>query len=153
MSCFNSPISQYAIGPSTLSDLNNGKPYRDAQDRLLWRDKTCPARTQLIMSWKANSLLLLLLTLTIKGHQGKKLYLWDPAARAQVPWNLGIPKSCHPQHWAGAAHLFLLLLFPLCADSSVAGAFGQRPCLMEGVRLYNSPSTLRRNCEGWSQRG
>ncbi len=22
-----------------------GRPYRDAQDRLLWRDKTCPART------------------------------------------------------------------------------------------------------------
>jgi hypothetical protein len=22
-----------------------GKPYRDAQDRLLWKDKTCPART------------------------------------------------------------------------------------------------------------
>ncbi len=29
------------------------RPYRDAQDRLLWRDKTCPAHTQLIMSWKA----------------------------------------------------------------------------------------------------
>ena len=25
----------------------------DAQDRLLWRDKTCPARTKLLMSWKA----------------------------------------------------------------------------------------------------
>jgi len=23
-----------------------------AQDTLLWRDKTCPARTKLIMSWK-----------------------------------------------------------------------------------------------------
>jgi len=22
-----------------------GRPYRDAQDRLLWRDKTCPAHT------------------------------------------------------------------------------------------------------------
>ena len=22
-----------------------GRPYRDAQDRLLWKDKTCPART------------------------------------------------------------------------------------------------------------
>ncbi len=22
-----------------------GRPYRDAQDRQLWRDKTCPART------------------------------------------------------------------------------------------------------------
>jgi hypothetical protein len=29
------------------------RPYRYAQGRLLWRDKTCPARTQLIMSWKA----------------------------------------------------------------------------------------------------
>ena len=35
-------------------------PYRDAQNRLLWRDKTCTARTWLIMSWKANLLLLLL---------------------------------------------------------------------------------------------
>ena len=26
---------------------------RDAQDRLLWRDKTSPAPTYLIMSWKA----------------------------------------------------------------------------------------------------
>ena len=134
-----------------LSDFNNGKPYRDAQDRLLWGDKTCPPHTQLIMSWKANSLLLLLLTLTIKGHQGKKLYLRDPAARAQVPWNVGIPESCHPQHWAGAAHLFLLLLCPLCAGWSAAGACGQRPCLKEGVRLYNSPSTLRHICESLSQ--
>ena len=22
-----------------------GRPYRDAQDRLLWKDKTCPAHT------------------------------------------------------------------------------------------------------------
>ncbi len=29
------------------------RPFRDAQDRQLWRDKTCPARTKLIMSWKA----------------------------------------------------------------------------------------------------
>jgi len=31
-----------------LSDRQNcriSRPYRDAQDRLLWRDKTCPART------------------------------------------------------------------------------------------------------------
>jgi len=26
------------------------RPYRDAQNRLLWRDKTCPARAELIMS-------------------------------------------------------------------------------------------------------
>ena len=29
------------------------KPYKDAQNRLLWRDKTCLARTWLVMSWKA----------------------------------------------------------------------------------------------------
>ena len=32
----------------TLRDCQNcrvNKPYRDAQDKLLWRDKTCPART------------------------------------------------------------------------------------------------------------
>ena len=29
------------------------RPYRDAQDRLLWRDKSCRAHTQLIMSQKA----------------------------------------------------------------------------------------------------
>ena len=23
-----------------------GRPYRDAQDRLLWKDKTCPARVR-----------------------------------------------------------------------------------------------------------
>ena len=34
--------------------------YRDAQDRQLWQDKTCPARTLLIMSWKALLLLSLL---------------------------------------------------------------------------------------------
>ncbi len=31
-----------------LRDCQNcriGRPYRDAQDRLLWKDKTCPART------------------------------------------------------------------------------------------------------------
>ncbi len=31
-----------------LRDCQNcyiGRPFRDAQDRLLWRDKTCPART------------------------------------------------------------------------------------------------------------
>ena len=28
------------------------KHARDAQDKLLWTDKACPAHTQLIMSWK-----------------------------------------------------------------------------------------------------
>ena len=30
-----------------------GRPYRDAQDRQLWRDKTCPVHTWVIVSWKA----------------------------------------------------------------------------------------------------
>ena len=32
--------------------------HRDAQDRLLQKDKTCPARTRLMMSWNAVSLLI-----------------------------------------------------------------------------------------------
>ena len=40
-----------------------GRPYRNSQDRLLWKDKTCPAHTCLIVSWKAMLLLLLLLLL------------------------------------------------------------------------------------------
>ncbi len=33
-------------GEITAGSLNRiGRPYRDAQDRLLWKDKTCPART------------------------------------------------------------------------------------------------------------
>ncbi len=52
----------------TLHDFQTrriSEPYRDAQDRLLWKDKTCPARTWLIMSWKALLLLLLLSLLLI----------------------------------------------------------------------------------------
>ena len=33
-----------AIYPSTPNHRIN-RPYKDAQNRLLWRDKTCPART------------------------------------------------------------------------------------------------------------
>ncbi len=29
---------------------SHGRPYRDAPDRLFWREKTCPARTKLIQS-------------------------------------------------------------------------------------------------------
>ena len=36
-------------------------PYKNAQNRLIWRDKTCLACTQLIISWKAFLLLLSLL--------------------------------------------------------------------------------------------
>ena len=41
----------------------------DAQDRLLSRDKTCPARTYLIMSWKVNLTLLVLLWQGVKEAQ------------------------------------------------------------------------------------
>ena len=40
----------------TLRNCQNrriSRPYRDAQNRLLWRDKPCPTHTQLIMGWKA----------------------------------------------------------------------------------------------------
>ena len=36
------------------------RPYKDAQNRVLWRDKTCPARTLLNMTWSLIKLLLLL---------------------------------------------------------------------------------------------
>jgi len=39
------------------------RAWQVAQDRLLWRDKSCPAWTQLIMSWKAFLSLLVLLLL------------------------------------------------------------------------------------------
>ena len=45
----------------TVRDCHINKPYKDAQNRLLWKDKTCLACTQLIMSWKALLLILLLL--------------------------------------------------------------------------------------------
>jgi len=46
------------------------RAYRDAQDRLLWRGKTCPAHTQLIMSVKALILLLPLLVKCAHLHKG-----------------------------------------------------------------------------------
>ena len=56
-----------------LSFRQIGRLYRDAQGRLLWKDKTCPARTQLIMSWKALLLLLLYhLSDAAVGSEGKK---------------------------------------------------------------------------------
>ncbi len=36
---------------TTAAGLRRWRP----QDRLLWKYKTCPASTELIMSWKANS--------------------------------------------------------------------------------------------------
>ena len=32
---------------------HSNRPYRNARNLLLWKDMTCPARTYLIMSWKA----------------------------------------------------------------------------------------------------
>ncbi len=49
-------VTRSSFNDVALRDCENcriKRPYRDAQDRLLWRDKTCPARTKLIMSWKA----------------------------------------------------------------------------------------------------
>ena len=40
--------SRSSFNDDALRDCQNcriSRPYRDAQDRLLWRDKTCPART------------------------------------------------------------------------------------------------------------
>ncbi len=39
---------RFSFNDVALRDCQNcriSRPYRDAQDRLLWRDKTCPART------------------------------------------------------------------------------------------------------------
>ena len=38
---------------------------QDAQDKLLWRDKACPARTYLIMSWKLTILIILIVVLLL----------------------------------------------------------------------------------------
>ena len=48
------------------------KPFRDACKRLLWSDKTCFAHTQLIMSWKA-LILLIVLRLLSRGSLQKEL--------------------------------------------------------------------------------
>ena len=42
------------MGCADCQNCRIGGPYRDTQDRLLWRDKTRPARAKLINSWKAN---------------------------------------------------------------------------------------------------
>ncbi len=39
--------------------------YRDAQDRMFCKDKTCLAHIQLIMSWKAMLLLIIVITIII----------------------------------------------------------------------------------------
>ena len=49
--CPRSSFNDVAVHDCHLRRIN--KPYRDAQNRLLWRDKSCLARTMLIMSWKA----------------------------------------------------------------------------------------------------
>ncbi len=36
-------FNDVALQDCQTRDIN--RPYRDAQDRLLWKDKTCPART------------------------------------------------------------------------------------------------------------
>ena len=39
------------------------KHARDAQDKLLWTDKACPAHTQLIMSWKLIVIIIIIITM------------------------------------------------------------------------------------------
>ena len=42
-------------------DCRINRPYKDAQNRLLWRDKTCPARTYLI---ELESVLIIIIIIT-----------------------------------------------------------------------------------------
>ena len=37
-----------------------GRPYRDAQDRLLWKDKTCPARTYRLAHHELESVVIII---------------------------------------------------------------------------------------------
>ena len=55
--CPRSSFNDVAVRDCQLRRIT--KPYKDAQNRLLWRDKTCLTRTWLVMSWKALLLLLL----------------------------------------------------------------------------------------------
>ena len=60
--------NQLVLHAHYLHDCQNrriGRLYRNVQNRLLWKDKTCPTRTWLIMSWKAVLLLLLLIVLLL----------------------------------------------------------------------------------------
>ena len=41
------------------------KHARDAQDKLLWTDKACPAHTQLIMSWKLIVIIIIIINITM----------------------------------------------------------------------------------------
>ena len=41
------------------------KHARDAQDKLLWTDKACPAHTQLIMSWKLIVIIIIILVVIV----------------------------------------------------------------------------------------
>ena len=49
--CPRSSFNDVAVHDCQLRRIT--KPYKDAQNRLLWRDKTCLARTWLVMTWKA----------------------------------------------------------------------------------------------------
>ena len=51
--CRRSSFNDVAVRDCLL--LRTIKPYKDAQSRLLWRDKICLARTLLVRSWKALS--------------------------------------------------------------------------------------------------
>ena len=62
---FHSAFQRSEECPVSLTMFANPRPYRDAQDSLLWRDKTCPACTQLSMSCKAIQLLFVSLLLSL----------------------------------------------------------------------------------------
>ena len=102
------------------------RPYRDAQERLLCRDKTRPARAQLIMSWKASQLSLLLLSLTTFAKAdlgsctaGLRLLLQSMCATATISGSLCFwgPQGqrlcghhdCHPKSHSGGDPASLLL--------------------------------------------
>ena len=53
-------LSYNDVASSDCHECRITRPYKDARNTLLWQDKTCPAHSQLIMTWKALLLLLLL---------------------------------------------------------------------------------------------
>jgi len=64
------------------------------QDRLLWKDKSCPAQTQLNMSWKAklSSLLLLLLPVAALQAALPASHVPEPMHHAQTQQIAELPQ-------------------------------------------------------------
>ena len=53
------------VASSDCHECRITRPYKDAQNRLLWRVKTCPTRTWLIMSWE--SVLIIIIRVVMPG--------------------------------------------------------------------------------------